>query len=387
MARGSPLAGPRARPSGDGDRAWRTARRRHRQARRDRRGRRPGRPRARQPGVDHGPDGRAVPSEEIAWRPPLRRSARDRAPAGAGGRRPAVGRAGAHRTTRSRAGPRSWTDPAHRDRPPRARGHPTRLAGLREPGAGTAGRACRNRRRDAAGSSGAGTASGGIALAILRRPPKGNPLFVEQFVAYATDEALAGRPTLDERTAVDLSIPPTIGALLAARLDRLPEAERHVLERASSLGGFWTGALTELLPETERRDVAGRLARLARRDLIRPQLSTSPIRTPIGSVTCSSATRPTRACPSDRSQLHERFADWLERSNRQRESEVEEILGYHLEQAYRYRDELGRRRGGGPRRSSVDAAGRPAGVRSLVATFRRRPSYSTARRGSSTYRA
>ena len=61
-------------------------------------------------------------------------------------------------------------------------------------------------------------------------------LFVEQFVAYATDEALAGRPTLDERTAVDL-IPPTIGALLAARLDRLPEAERHVLERASSLGG------------------------------------------------------------------------------------------------------------------------------------------------------
>ena len=45
----------------------------------------------------------------------------------------------------------------------------------------------------------------------------------------------------------------------------------------------------------------------------------------------------------DRSELHERFADWLERVNRQREREtgVEEILAYHLEQAYRYRNELG----------------------------------------------
>ena len=174
---------------------------------------------------------------------------------------------------------------------------------------------------------------------------EGNPLFVEQFVAYVSDEALAGRPGLDERTAVDVVIPPTIAALLAARLDRLPEAERHVLERASVVGRtFWTGALTELLPEGERRDVAGRLARLARRDLIRPQPSDFAdedayrfrhllIRD------AAYATLPKR----DRSDLHERFADWLERTSRQREREVEveEILGYHLEQAYRYRDELG----------------------------------------------
>jgi DNA-binding SARP family transcriptional activator len=174
---------------------------------------------------------------------------------------------------------------------------------------------------------------------------EGNPLFVEQFVAYATDEALAGGPTLDERTAVDLPIPPTIGALLAARLDRVPEAERHVLERASVVGRtFWTGALTELLPDSERRDVAGRLARLARRDLIRPQHSDFAdedayrfrhllIRD------AAYASLPKR----DRGELHERFADWLERSSRQREREieVEEILGYHLEQAYRYRNELG----------------------------------------------
>ena len=42
-----------------------------------------------------------------------------------------------------------------------------------------------------------------------------------------------------------------------------------------------------------------------------------------------------------RADLHERFADWLERAAGERVAEYEEILGYHLEQAYRYRIELG----------------------------------------------
>jgi len=174
---------------------------------------------------------------------------------------------------------------------------------------------------------------------------EGNPLFVEQFVAYATDEALAGRPTLDERTAVDLAIPPTIGALLAARLDRLPDSERHVLERASVIGRtFWTGALIELLPDSERRDVASRLARLARRDLIRPQSSDFADEDAYRFRHLLIRDAAYAGLPKrDRSELHERFADWLERSSREREREieVEEILGYHLEQAYHYRDELG----------------------------------------------
>ena len=174
---------------------------------------------------------------------------------------------------------------------------------------------------------------------------EGNPLFVEQFVAYATDEALAGRPTLDARTAVDLPIPPTIGALLAARLDRLPDAERQLLERASVVGRtFWTGALTELLPDSEHRDVAGRLARLARRDLIRPQPSDFADEDAYRFRHLLIRDAAYAGLPKrDRSELHERFADWLERSStqREREIEVEEILGYHLEQAYRYRDELG----------------------------------------------
>ena len=54
-----------------------------------------------------------------------------------------------------------------------------------------------------------------------------------------------------------------------------------------------------------------------------------------------------------RAQLHERFVTWAERVNRERgrEQEFEEILGYHLEQAYRYRTRAraARRRGPGDR--------------------------------------
>src|SRR5205823_5794835 len=49
---------------------------------------------------------------------------------------------------------------------------------------------------------------------------EGNPLFLEQLIAF---ESEGGRATM----------PPTIHALLAARVDRLPRAERAVLERAA----------------------------------------------------------------------------------------------------------------------------------------------------------
>src|SRR4029450_8365106 len=59
-----------------------------------------------------------------------------------------------------------------------------------------------------------------------------------------------------------------------------------------------------------------------------------------------------------RATLHERFVDWAEPVNRERgrETEFEEILGYHLEQAVRYRSELGPL-GGGRAQSRVSAGG------------------------------
>ena len=66
---------------------------------------------------------------------------------------------------------------------------------------------------------------------------EGNPLFLEQLVAM-----------LAERGA-GAGLPPTIEALLAARLDSLEPVERGVLERASVVGKeFWRGAVAELSP-------------------------------------------------------------------------------------------------------------------------------------------
>lgn len=183
----------------------------------------------------------------------------------------------------------------------------------------------------------------GLLRSRLLSTAEGNPLFTEQFVAYVSDAADAGGAGLTDRTEANLPIPPTIGALLAARLDRLPDVERRTLERAAVVGRtFWAGALGEMLMDGDRAGLPRRLARLARRDLIRPERSDLPdedayrfrhllIRD------AAYASLPKR----ERAELHEQLADWLERRTAPATREPDLIVAYHLEQAYRYRLELG----------------------------------------------
>jgi class 3 adenylate cyclase/tetratricopeptide (TPR) repeat protein len=159
---------------------------------------------------------------------------------------------------------------------------------------------------------------------------EGNPLFVEQLVAHQAEGGNGG-----------LEIPPTMQALLAARIDRLEPPERAVIERASVEGRlFHRGSVQALLAETERERVGGHLLTLVRKEFIRPDRSQLPgddgFR--FGHILIRDAaygSLPKR----ERAELHERFADWIE--ERMGEDAPEEILGYHLEQAYRYRAELG----------------------------------------------
>ena len=106
---------------------------------------------------------------------------------------------------------------------------------------------------------------------------EGNPLFVEEMMGMLVDE---GRLTLTDgrwlatTELAETTVPPTISALLAARLDQLQPGERALAERASVVGqSFEQAALAELLPEGQRGATARDLLALVRKELIRPDRS------------------------------------------------------------------------------------------------------------------
>ena len=156
---------------------------------------------------------------------------------------------------------------------------------------------------------------------------QGNPLFVEQLVAAFEDEGT-------------ISLPASVHALLAARLDRLGPAERDLLRCAAVVGtDFSVDALLSLVPEQARPFVGKHLQALERKQLIRPARSAdqgfSFRHALIQLAAYRSMTR------EDRARLHQRFAEWLETEARDSTPELDEILGYHLEKAVAQRRALG----------------------------------------------
>ncbi len=201
---------------------------------------------------------------------------------------------------------------------------------------------------------------------------EGNPLFVEETFAMLIDDGLVVREDDRWRVTGDLSavtVPPSIQALLAARLERLSPEERTVLEAAAVIGkDFFVGAVRELVPEDARQRVPSDLMALVRKELIRAERTTLPGEDAfrfrhllIRDSTYDAIAKAQRAA------LHERFADWLERVAGNA-VEQEEIVGYHLEQAYAYRTQLapadersaaiGRRAAGGLATAGRRASGR-----------------------------
>ena len=159
----------------------------------------------------------------------------------------------------------------------------------------------------------------------------GNPLYAEEIVAM-----------LDESGDSGVAVPPTIHALLQARLDRLDPTERIALQRGAVEGQvFHRGAVMELAPENLRSELGGWLTALVRKEFIRPTAPTFPDDEAfrfrhllIRDAAYEALSKEARA------ELHERFAVWLEEHGVPL-YELDEIAGYHLEQAVRYRLELG----------------------------------------------
>ena len=196
--------------------------------------------------------------------------------------------------------------------------------------------------------------------AIRRRitdASEGNPLFAEELVAMLVDEGHLQRVDGSWVPAGDLSriaVPPTVAAVIAARLDRLASADRAVLERASVIGRvFDRAALVELMGDGEGTGdgehttaggagLAARLADLVHRELIRPDRTVR-----LGDDAYRFRHQLVRDAAYDglskdrRAELHLRFGSWLELATGERLVEIQEIVGFHFEQAHRYRREIG----------------------------------------------
>jgi class 3 adenylate cyclase/tetratricopeptide (TPR) repeat protein len=172
----------------------------------------------------------------------------------------------------------------------------------------------------------------------------GNPFFLEETVSMLVEEKAI--ENIDGRWVahadVDaISLPPTINALLTARLDQLPSEERITIEHAAVMGKvFATEAVRELagdeggksetfevlsrkgLMKIDQEEFAGEEMYRFRHILIRDAAY--------------------QGIPKERrAEIHERYADWLIEVLGDRSAEYEEIIAYHLDQSIRYREELG----------------------------------------------
>ena len=174
---------------------------------------------------------------------------------------------------------------------------------------------------------------------------EGNPLYVEELLALLRDDgrlwqedgAWVAAPDIDA-----VSVPVSIRALLAARLEGLPPAERSTAQRASVLGRTFEVAALASMEQAGSVGLTRHLVGLVRKELLRPDRA---------ELTAGDAFRfrhvlirdaAYEALPkAERAALHERFADWLEGVAGDRIAELEEIVGYHLEQARLYRSDLG----------------------------------------------
>jgi class 3 adenylate cyclase/tetratricopeptide (TPR) repeat protein len=173
----------------------------------------------------------------------------------------------------------------------------------------------------------------------------GNPLFAEEFVSMLLEEGSLRRHDGEWKATayrLEMSVPASIQALLAARLDQLDGPERIVGERASVEGMvFHRGAVLELCGGALREALDPQLGSLLRRELILPDRAIFAGDEAFRFRHLLIREAAYQAMPKQlRAQLHERFADWLERTAGDRIQEHEEILAYHLERAYQYRVEL-----------------------------------------------
>ena len=194
----------------------------------------------------------------------------------------------------------------------------------------------------------------------------GNPLFAEEFIRMLVDrELLSPRGGSSLPEGLEIDVPRTVQAIIAARLDTLPLDRKALLHDAAVVGRmFWVGALSAMSGQ-EPHAVQEGLHEIVRKELVRP-IRVSSLKDQVeyafwhGLVADVAYGQLPRAA---RAVKHRAVAEWLERVGQGRLSDLAELLAHHatraldLARATGLEDdqELRGRRGPGP------GAGRRAG--------------------------
>jgi predicted ATPase len=174
----------------------------------------------------------------------------------------------------------------------------------------------------------------------------GNPLFVEQMVAMLVDE---GHADFRDGTAtwiggppanIQWTMPPSVSALLAARIDRLNDDERAIVGCAAVIGTVFYAEAIAALTGTPLPEVRQVLGQLVRKELLRAAATDLPglsayrfLHVLVRDAAYDGLAKASRAA------WHEQLADWL--SALHSDAVPDEIVGHHLASAWEYLVQLG----------------------------------------------
>ncbi len=170
---------------------------------------------------------------------------------------------------------------------------------------------------------------------------EGNPLFAEEIVGHLIDEGVLardGEQIIEADSDAPVTIPDTVRALLAARVDALPREEKRLLQDAAAVGRtFWLSSLESMRGGAPIRGV---LSGLEDKGLIvvRPTSSLP------GQMELSFRHGLTRevayqSIPKGRrAKAHADVARWIEQLAGDRRQEYVDLLAYHYESAARPED-------------------------------------------------
>ena len=170
---------------------------------------------------------------------------------------------------------------------------------------------------------------------------EGNPFYVEELIKMLADDGVIVREEeawqVQLERLAEVRVPPTLRAVLQARVDSLPWDEREVLQRASVVGEvFWDGLVGDLLADVgDRSEVTDLLRSLRQRELVfrRERSALAGVNEYVFKHSMLRDVTYDTVLTKTRRRYHAQVARWLEVHTRERRGEHLSLIAGHYELA------------------------------------------------------